>query len=78
MNLMEFTIIAPWACLLIYTAVFIITLFIMLNIDFGKVFKKEMRTQTMGLLLTVIVSLVVTFCIGTLLIVVSSLFVNIV
>ncbi len=76
MTLIEFTIIAPWAIILIYVTVFIMTLFVMLQIDFGQFFKKEMQTPLMGMILTMIVSLVITFCIGSLLVVLSSCMIN--
>lgn len=65
--------ISPWACLLIYAVVLIISIFVLSNIDFGKVFKKEMQTPMMNVFLTVLMALVITFCVGTLLIIISSL-----
>lgn len=69
----QFQLISPWACLIIYLAVLIVCVFIFSNIDFGRYFKKEKQSHTLGLMLTIIVSLVVTFCIGTLMIIFSSL-----
>lgn len=76
MSLIEFQIIAPWAIILIYAAVFMIIMFVMIQIDFGKFFKKEMQTQTMGMILTIIISIAITFCIGSLLVILSSCMIN--
>lgn len=76
MQLMEFYVIAPWAIILVYATVFVMTLFVMLQIDWAIFFKKEMKTHAMGLILTMIVTLVITFCIGTMLVVLSSTFVT--
>ena len=76
MSLIEFQIIAPWSILLIFMATFIMTVSVMIHIDWAKFFKKELQTPIMGILLTLIVSLVVTFCIGSLLIVLASCMVN--
>lgn len=66
-------VISPWACLLIYAVVLVISIFILSNIDFGRVFKKEMQTPMMNIFLTVLLSLVITFCVGTFFIIISSL-----
>lgn len=62
----------PWACLLIFIAVFIAVIFITTQIDWGKVFRKESQTQFMGVAMTIIVTLVITFAIGSLIIFVGG------
>lgn len=72
MNLAEIFGMQGYIILPIIIAVFIAVASITTRIDWGKIFKKENQTQFMGIAMTIIATLVFTFCISGLILLVGG------